>query len=277
ERRYIRALVLYNKTNFFYDGPQPRGITYEALKEFEKFLNKKLDTGDKPIHMIFLPVSREDGIKRMRDGRGDIAASNIPIIPEFQQSVDFSDPLRERSKEVIVTGPSAPSIASVEDLSGKEVFVRKISRYRPNLERLNERLRAAGKPPVTIKEADANLEDEDILDMVNAGLVGITVMDDLIAGFWARIYDGLAVHNDLSIAEEDKIGWAAQKGTPRLVGLMNEFIKEHKAGTSFGNTLLVKYLRDTKWAKNSVAPQEMEKFKSAVAFFKKYASQYNFE
>src|SRR5215510_1176928 len=134
ERRYIRALVLYNKTNFFYDGPQPRGITYEALKEFEKFLNKKLDTGDKPIHMVFLPVSREDGIKRMRDGRGDIAASNIPIIPEFQQFVDYSDPVRERSKEVIVTGPSAPSIASVEDLSGKEVFVRKISRYWPNLE-----------------------------------------------------------------------------------------------------------------------------------------------
>src|SRR5262245_64480546 len=72
ERRYIRALVLYNKTNFFYDGPQPRGITYEALKEFEKFLNKKLDTGDKPIQMIFLQVSREDGINRMRDGRGEI-------------------------------------------------------------------------------------------------------------------------------------------------------------------------------------------------------------
>lgn len=44
ERRYIRALVLYNKTNFFYDGPQARGITYEALKEFEKFLNAKLNT-----------------------------------------------------------------------------------------------------------------------------------------------------------------------------------------------------------------------------------------
>ena len=57
ERRYIRALVLYNKTNFFYDGPQPRGITYEALKEFEKFLNEKLNTGNKPcssgIHSRF--------------------------------------------------------------------------------------------------------------------------------------------------------------------------------------------------------------------------------
>jgi len=277
ERRYIRALVLYNKTNFFYDGPQPRGITYEALKEFEKFLNTKLSTGDKPVHIIFLPVSQEEGIKRMKEGRADIAASNIPIIPELQQYVDFSDPVREGAKEIVVTGPAAPAISSLDDLAGKEVFVRKISRYRPSLERLNQRFKTEGKPAVIIKEADPNLGDEDILDMVHAGLVQMTVMDDLVAGLWAKIYDGLVVHNDLSIADGDKIGWAVQKGTPQFLSLINEFVKDHKAGTSFGNTLLARYYKDTKWAKNSIAPAEMEKFKGAVAFFKKYATEYNFE
>jgi membrane-bound lytic murein transglycosylase MltF len=144
ERRYIRALVLYNKTNFFYDGPQPRGITYEALKEFEKFLNTRLNSGDKPLHLVFIPVSREEGIKRMKDGRGDIAASNVPIMPELQKVVDFSDPIREGAKEVIVTGPSDPAINTLDDLAGKEIFIRKVSRYWPNLERLNERFRAQG-------------------------------------------------------------------------------------------------------------------------------------
>ena len=277
ERRYIRALVLYNKTNFFYDGPQPRGITYEALKEFEKFLNGKLNTGNKPVHLIFIPVSPEEGIKRMRDGRGDIAASNIPITAQLQDSVDFSDPVREHAKEVVVTGPSAPPITSLQDLSGKEVFIRKLSRYWPNIERLNERFRSEGRAPVIIREADQNLQDEDILDMVNAGLAGVTIMDDLIAGFWAKVYDGITVHNDLSLADEDKIGWAVQKGTPKFLSLINEFVKDHKVGTSFGNVMLQKYLRDTKWAKNSVAPGEMEKFRTAIAFFKKYAGQYKFE
>ena len=277
ERRYIRALVLYNKTNFFYDGPQPRGITYEALKEFEKFLNEKLNTGNKPVHLIFIPVSPEEGLKRMRDGRGDIAASNLAILPELQPIVDFSDPIRERAREVVVTGPSAPPITSLDDLSGKEVFVRKISRYWPNLQRLNERFRSEQRAPVIIRKADQNLQDEDILDMVNAGLVGVTVIDDLIAGFWAKVYDGIRVHNDLSLADDDKIGWAVQKGTPKFLSLINEFVKDHKVGTSFGNVMLQRYLRDTKWAKNSVAPAEMEKFKSAVAFFKKYAGQYKFE
>ena len=69
------------------------------------------------------------------------------------------------------------------------MFVRKLSRYWPNLERLNERFRSEGRAPVIIKEADQNLQDEDILDMVNAGLVGVTIMDDLIAEFWAKVYD----------------------------------------------------------------------------------------
>lgn len=277
ERRYIRALVLYNKTNFFYDGPQPRGITYEALKEFEKFLNAKLNTGNKPVHLIFIPVSPEEGLKRMRDGRGDIAASNLAILPQVQQFVDFSDPIRERVRQVVVTGPSSPPITSLDDLSGKEVFVRKLSRYWPNIERLNERFRSEGRAPAILREADQNLQDEDILDMVNAGLVGATIMDDLVAGFWSKVYDGIRVHNELSLADDDKIGWAVQKGTPKFLSLINEFVKDHKVGTSFGNVMLQKYLRDTKWAKNSVAPGEMEKFKAAIAFFKKYAGQYKFE
>jgi len=278
ERRYIRALVLYNKTNFFYDGPQPRGITYDGLKEFEKFLNQKLKTGSTPVYIVFIPVTREEGIKRMRDGRGDIAVANIPIVPEVQKFVDFSDPVREGAKELVVTGPSAPPITTLDDLAGKEVFVRKLSRYWPNLTRLNAQFKAGGKPEMILKVADENLQDEDILDMVNAGVVGITVMDDLVAGFWSKVYDGIAVHSDLSIAaEDDKIGWTVQKNTPQFLAVINEFVKDHRMGTLFGNQMLQKYLKDTKWAKNNTKPGEMEKFKTAVAFFKKYSSQYNFD
>jgi membrane-bound lytic murein transglycosylase MltF len=277
ERRYIRALVLYSKTGFFFDGPQPRGISYEGLKEFEKFLNQKLNTGNKPLYLVFIPVNREDGLKRMQDGRGDIAVANIPILPETQVFADFSDPVRENAKEIIVTGPSAPPVTTLDDLSGKEVFVRKFSRYWLSLERLNEQFKQSGKPPVILKEADARLEDEDILNMVSAGVVGITATDELVAGLWSKVYDGLTVHNDLQLGSGDRIGWAVQKGTPKFLALVNEFVKDHKEGTSFGNTVLFRYLKDTKWAKNNTAPQEVEKFKTAIALFKKYGDQYNFD
>jgi membrane-bound lytic murein transglycosylase MltF len=270
ERRYIRALVLYNKTNFFYDGPQPRGVTYEALKGFEKFLNTRLQTGDQPIHIVFIPVTRKEAFKRMSEGRGDIAASNAAILPEYQKLVDFSDPVRENVKEVIVTGPNAPQIASVDDLAGKEVFVRKLSRYWPTLQNLNTQFKQAGKPEMKFNIADDNLEDEDVLNMVNSGVVGITVADDLVAGFWSKVYDQLKVHDDIVLSADDKIGWAVQKGTPEFLALINEYVDANKVGTTQGNVLVQKYYKDTKWATNNVAPAEMAKFKEAAGYFKKY-------
>ncbi len=277
ERRYIRALVLYNKTGFFYDGPQPRGISYEGLKEFERFLNKKLNTGDKPVYVVFLPVTREEGLKRLAGGRGDIAVANIPIIPETQKIADFSDPVREQARELVVTGPTAPAITTLDDLSGKEIFIRKTSRYWPNVEKLNEKFKQSGRPPAILKEADGNLEDEDILNMVSTGEIAITVMDDLVAGIWAKVFEGLNVHNDLSIQDGDQIAWAVQKGTPQFLSLVNEFVRDHKVGTSFGNTVLLRYLKDTKFAANNTAPEEMVKYKAAFGFIKKYADQYDFD
>ncbi|HTH37199.1 MAG TPA: transporter substrate-binding domain-containing protein [Pyrinomonadaceae bacterium] len=276
ERRFIRALVLYNKTGFFYDGPQPRGINYEALKEFETFLNQRLNTGGKKVPIVFIPVSRTEGAARMGDGRADLMV-NMPIIPELQARVDFSDPVRENVSELVVTGPSAPQIASLDDLAGKEIFVRKMSRYWPNLVRLNARFTAEGKPAVELKEADPNLEDEDILNMVSSGAVGITIMDDLVASLWSKVYENLNVHSDIKLVDTGKMGWAVQKGTPNFLALVNEFVSGHKVGTSFGNTIIRRYFNDTKWASNNMAPAEMEKFRAAAEHFKQYGTQYGFD
>ena len=277
QRRYIRALVLYNRPGFFYDGPQPRGTAYEALKEFEKFLNRKLNTGKQPVHMVFIPVTREEMLKRMSDGRGDIAAGNLPIVKDLTDRWDFSDPVRTGGKEVIVTGPTAPAINSLEDLSGKKIFVRKQSRYWPNLVKLNEQFKQSGRSELILTEADPNLEDEDVLELVNSGVAEVTVVDDLVATVWSNVMRGLVVHNDLSLPVEDNIGWGVQRGTPKFLTLMNEFVNAHKQGTSFGNTLVMKYFKSTDFIRNNTAPSEIEKFKPAVAYFKKYAAEYNFD
>jgi hypothetical protein len=42
QRRVVRALVTFNRASFFFDNGRPRGMTYVALVDFEKFLNRKL-------------------------------------------------------------------------------------------------------------------------------------------------------------------------------------------------------------------------------------------
>lgn len=276
-RRYIRALVTYNRTYYFYDNGEARGVSYEALKEFEKFLNAKLQTGKLEVKIIFIPVRREDLIKGLIDGRGDISTSNIAITPEGLEYVDFSDPVRENASEIVATGPTAPALTSLEDLGGKEVFVRKISRYWLTLTRFNEELKKAGKPEVILKAADESLEDEDILEMVNAGVVGITVIDSLVGELWAKAFERLTLHPELALVTNDRTGWAFRKNSPKLAEAVNEFVKDHKVGTAFGNTLLRRYFQNTKWIKSATSEEEMKKFRASVDSFRKYSNEYGFD
>ena len=86
-----------------------------------------------------------------------------------------------------MTAPDVAPPATADDLSGREVFVRKSSSYYESLQQLNASLASRGKAPVMIKEAPEALEDDDILEMVNAGLVDVTVVDDFVAEFWQQV------------------------------------------------------------------------------------------
>jgi membrane-bound lytic murein transglycosylase MltF len=165
----------------------------------------------------------------------------------------------------------------VDGLAGKEVHVRKSSSYYESLQRLNGRFRAAGQPEVLVRPADEVLEDEDLLEMVNAGLIGITVTDSHKARFWKQVFEDIEIHPDVAISEGGAVGWALRKDSPKLKELVNGFVEGHKAGTAFGNTILNRYLKNTKWVKNAASEQEMQKFQAVVSLFQKYATQYEFD
>ena len=102
--------------------------------------------------------------------------------------MDFSAAGLSNVSEVVVSGPASPKVASLDDLSGKTVFVRKSSSYYESLAALNRKFAAAKKPLVTLREAPETLEDEDLLEMLDAGLVPLVVVDKHIADFWKQIF-----------------------------------------------------------------------------------------
>ena len=106
KRRAIRVLVVYNKTNFFIDKGQPRGITYEGFKLFEDELNKKYKTGECEDSRRLCPVGRADLEQALLTGRGDIVAANVTVTPERLERVDFSSPVMTNVSEIVVSGPS---------------------------------------------------------------------------------------------------------------------------------------------------------------------------
>jgi len=277
QRRIIRVLVTYSRTHYFVDRGTQRGLTYEVFRLFEDDLNKTLNNPKLRIHVMFVPVARDDLIPALIEGRGDIASANLTVTPERLKAVDFSNPTHRGVSEIVVTGPGAEPIATLQDLSGKEVYVRKSSSYYESLERLNADLARAGKPPAEVRLAPEELESEDILEMVNADLVQVTIMDNHIAEFWKQVLPDIVLHSDIAVRTGGEIGWMIRKNSPQLKDALDEFISRYPKGSKTRNILLQKYLKHTKFVMNATSKEEMAKFRKTVAFFRKYADRYEMD
>src|SRR5438034_3242310 len=222
ERRVIRVLTANSKTFYFHDKGTQRGTVVDFFRLFEDELNKKLGAEKKlknknlKVRVVFIPLRRDQLLPGVAAGKGDIAAANLTITPERQKLVDFTVAGMSNVSEVVVAGPASPKVASVDDLSGKEVFVRKPSSYYESLVALNKRFAAEKKPPVTLKEAPETLEDEDLLEMVNAGLIPLIIVNKHQADFWKQIFPQITVHDNVAVHTGGEIAWAIRKGSPQL-------------------------------------------------------------
>ncbi len=277
ERHLIRALVPYSKTFYFLDGADQRGLTYELLREFEKHINTRLKKKTLRIQMVVIPTKRDRLLPALIEGAGDIAAGNLTITPERQKRVDFSAPQLTGVEEIVVTGPKAPPIQSVDDLAGKEIHVRASSSYYESLRRLNAQFKKKGKKRIRLVLADEYLEDEDLLEMMNARLIPMIVIDSHKGEFWSQIFKDLTLHPDIKVRTNGQIAWAIRKNSPKLKEAINGFMKTHKKGTLMGNILFKRYLENTKWVRNALNDADLERFKEAIEFFQKYSNQYGFD
>jgi membrane-bound lytic murein transglycosylase MltF len=277
ERRLIRVAVTFNRTHYFIDKGQERGITYEALKAFEHDLNTDLKTGNLKVHVAFVPMSREQLYPALASGRVDMVAAMVTVTPEREKLVAFSEPTRTNVSQVVVTGPGAPAIRSVDDLAGQEVFARRGSVYHETVNDLNEQLKARGKAAVVFNDASAVLEDDDVLEMVNAGLAPITIVDDYLAEFWSQVFTNIKVHRDIAVRSGGSLAVAFRKDNPRLREKVNEWIRKHGKGDAFRNVLERRYLQSFKYVKNAAADAERQKLQKVIELFKKYSAQYDLD
>ena len=276
KRRRIRFLVPYSKTYYFVDRAVQRGVAYDITRIYEADLNKRLKTGHVRIDVHCIPVARDEMIPALLAGKGDVVVANLTITPERLKRVDFTNPFRRDVSEILITGPGADPVATVDDLAGKEVYVRKSSSYYESLEKLNQQFAEAKKPPVRIRLAPETLEAEDILEMVSAGLVKMTIAETYIGQLWQKIFPKLTVHSNIAVRTGGDIAWMIRKQSPQLMADLNGFLaRVEKSGQK--NELLQRYFKNTKWAKGATSKDELAKFERTVALFRKYGEKYDVE
>jgi membrane-bound lytic murein transglycosylase MltF len=270
ERRVVRVLVPYSRTLYFNDRGAQRGLTADTLRDFEVFLNKKYPKKAQPIVIVALPTTRDRMLSGLLEGRADLAAGNLTITPERGAKLAFSKPLAQGAGEVVVTGPRSPKLATLEDLGGHDVHVRQSSSYYASLVALNKRL----KTPARIALVPEALEDEDLMDMVAAGLIGLTVVDDWKAEIWARMQKRVKPRKDLALTSEQNVGWAFRAGSPKLAAVIDEFIDKYPGSRTqrFRN-----YPAYVKELGNVTAEADWKRFQSTIVLFRRYASRYGLD
>ena len=279
KRRMVRALVSFNKTGFFFDNGRPRGMTYDALMDFEKFLNRKLHprdrTGKEKIEVVLIPTTAASVASDLQNGYGDIVAVAVYITKSRTNVVDFI-PVWSGQHDVVVAGPDAPPLANLEDLSGKEVYLNKESLAWDELTDLNKKLSAAKKPHITLLPADGGLERDDLIEMASIGLVQYTVTPSHIAQLWKNVFTNLRIYEDFPVTHQMNSAWAVRKDSPKLRALLEEFASTHREGTAYFTELVNKYLKSARFIKNNENTESVKRFNQMKGLFQKYADQYEF-
>jgi membrane-bound lytic murein transglycosylase MltF len=279
ERRIIRVLVPYSRTLYFVDKGRERGLTADLARDFEEYLNTKYakQLGKRPVTVLLIPTTRDQLLSGVVDGLGDIAAGNLTVTEERKKIVDFVAPANHAPmREVLVTGPNSPPVATLEDLSGKTLDVRKATSYYESVQALNLHLKAIGKPPAVIEDLPAPLEDEDVLEMLNAGLVNFVVVDDWKARMWAQVLPKIRVRDSLALRTEAFPGWAVRKGSPQLVTVCTAFYK-HTSKLNSREARLAQYFKRIKQINNNTQGPAWKRFEDTIKLFEKYGAKYHFD
>jgi membrane-bound lytic murein transglycosylase MltF len=276
-RKLVRVGVTPSRTMYFVDNGVQRGIVYDYGLLMEQRLNEKLGSGNVKVHVMFVPMPRTKVLSALTEGKIDMAASSMTITPERQAQVDFTDPTRTSVNDIVVTGPGSKPLAATDALSGQRVYVRKGSSYESALVGLNEKLQAAGKPPVAIEIAPEDLADDDLLEMVNAGLIPAVVAHDYEARFWKKVFPELVLHENIPVRAASDLGVAIRKNNPKLRAALNTFMGKFGLHSGFGANVERRYLANTTYVKNAASDTERRKFLAIVDLFKKYSEKYDMD
>ncbi|WP_420404964.1 transglycosylase SLT domain-containing protein [Nisaea sp.] len=279
ERGFVRVATANSPMYFRADGVTEGGIAVEFQHILESYLNKeyKKQRKRRSYAVVLMPMARDKIIPAVLNGIADIAIANLTITPERRKEVAFTIPTRKGVRELVVSGPAGRNIGSFDDLAGTPIHVRRSSSYHEHLLALNAERKSAGEPEIEVREIDSNLEDFDVLELVNSGVIAATVVDDHKVEIYAEILENLRVHEDLSVHEGGQIAWALRPDNPDLLASMNKFAKTVRKGSLTGNILINRFFNKNSLVQNIGSENSVRRFAETVDIIRNYSGQYEFD
>ena len=202
----IIMITQNNPLTYFLYRDEPAGFEFEMAKGFAKFLGVELEVVTPGWNQM---------IDDLEGGKGDFIAAGMTITPTRKKQVAFSDPYM-KVRQHAVTRNGKKGLNSLEDLSGKIVYVREGTSYQERLLELQKKGIALYLEPV------ADVPTEELIRQVVDEEILLTIADSNIALLNRRYYPDLRI--SFPIAEEESLGWAVRQGEVELLEKINEYL-----------------------------------------------------
>ena len=262
EHRRLRMITRNNPMTYFIFRGLQVGFEYELMKKFASQHDLRLE--------IVIPDSHAELLSYLNEGKGDVVAAAMTIIPERQAQAAFTRPYNEVS-ELVVVRADEDSINSLQDLVGRPIHVRASSSFYTTLMALRDSLEG-----IEIALVPDDVETEEILVGVEEGVYDITMCDSNLLDV-ERAY-GRQLKAAFSVKPAE-LGWAVRKDNTDLLEALNEYIRQEKGGLFF-NMMKKRYFENTRTiakAKDSMRVDLSGQLSPYDDLTKKYASQYGLD
>ncbi len=276
-RRFLRVLVSYSRTNFFVDGDDLRGLEYEMMLQFEEYLNRNAPGSADRLALVFIPIPFGQLLSALEQGKGDLVAAGLSVTPERQKRVAFARPYMKHVREVVVLGPDARPVQTLDDLAGRSVHVVAGGSAAEHLAALNTTLAAKNRDAIRVVQAEPYMEAGDLLHLVSVGAWNYAVTDLHLAQLWAAALPGLTVREDLVVHSGGQLAWAVRKDCPKLLAELSAFARTVRQGTQLGNVLQRRYLTPGVRSLSGADNDEISRFRSLEPHFRHFAEALHFD
>jgi membrane-bound lytic murein transglycosylase MltF len=264
--RYLRVLTTKNPYDYFVNHGEMKGVQYEMAREFVAELNRKyVKPGELKIAFEMIPLDFDQLMPMLNAGKGDIIAVGMTRTSQRDSRAAFTVPY-QYADDVIVTRAELAS----QPWRGKTFAVQKGSSYLEALSR-------GGKAEVRIQEAPANLNAENMMELVSLKGADYTLVNSYWAAKLSKRFSNLAVLNEKPFRKRVAIRWAVRKRSPRLLRELNAFIPKVRNGTLLGNTFGHKYFDDLSRLNSIYFDTAAQRISQYDAPLKKYAKEFGFD
>jgi len=244
----LKAIAIYNSTNYFLYRGEPMGFEFELLSQLAEDLGLELK--------IIVAENLDELFDMLNRGEGDIIAHGLTITEKRKEIVDFTRHHYLTHQVLVQRKPQnwrkmpghrveKALVSDPVELIDDTVHIRWNSSYFERVQNLSKEV--GGR--IHIDTVPGNITTEEVIQMVVDGEIDYTIADYNIASITQASNPILDTETQISFSQ--RVAWAVRKNSPELLKTIDEWITGVKK-KSFYNVVYNKYFRNKKSYKRRI-------------------------